>query len=52
MFGEKRLGSLGVGKQADIAGWDRDLYSVHADELRDLRCEMTSCAGQLVYSRE
>jgi predicted amidohydrolase YtcJ len=51
MFLEKETGSLEVGKQADIAVWDRNMYKVPAAQLKDLRCEMTFLAGNLVFQR-
>jgi predicted amidohydrolase YtcJ len=50
MFLEKKIGSLEVGKQADIAVWDRDLYAVPADQIKDLKCLMTLFAGEVVYT--
>jgi predicted amidohydrolase YtcJ len=29
--------------------WDRDLYTIPADDLKNLRCEMTLLAGRIVY---
>lgn len=52
LFLEKEVGSLEVGKQADIAIWDRDLYKVPAAQLKDLRCEMTLVAGAVVFERK
>jgi predicted amidohydrolase YtcJ len=49
LFLEDRIGSLEVGKEADIAVWDRDLYTIPAEEIRDLKCEMTIFAGRVVY---
>ena len=49
LFLEDRIGSLEVGKEADIAVWDRDLYAIPAEEIRDLRCEMTLFAGRIVH---
>ena len=49
LFLEDRIGSLEVGKEADIAVWDRDLYTMPADEIRDLKCEMTLFAGRVVH---
>jgi predicted amidohydrolase YtcJ len=51
MFLEDRVGSLEVGKDADIAVWDRNLYAVPSGELKDLRCELTLLAGQVVFRR-
>ena len=50
MFLEKKIGTLEVGKKADIAIWDRDLYSVSADQIKDMKCLMTLLDGDVVYS--
>ena len=52
MFLEDQVGSLEVGKQADIAVWDRNLYNVPTAEIKDLRCEMTLVGGKMVFQRE
>lgn len=49
LFLEDRIGSIEVGKDADLAVWDRDLYSMPADTIRDLKCQMTVMAGRVVY---
>jgi predicted amidohydrolase YtcJ len=49
MFMEDKVGSIEVGKDADIAVWDRDPYTIATDDLPKLRCEMTLLAGQIVY---
>lgn len=49
LFLEDRIGSLEPGKDADIAVWDRDLYSVPSDQLKDLKCELTLLRGKEVY---
>ena len=51
MFLDKQVGSLEVGKDADIAVWDRDLYTIPSAQLKDLVCEMTLVAGKVVYQR-
>ena len=51
MFLEKQIGSIEVGKYADLAVWDRDLYSVPTAELKDLQCQMTIFNGRIVYVR-
>ena len=38
---DNRVGSIEAGKDADIAVWDRDPYTVPADRLKDLKCDMT-----------
>jgi predicted amidohydrolase YtcJ len=49
LFSEGRIGSLEIGKDADIAVWDRDLYTIPPSELKDLKCELTLLRGQEVY---
>ena len=51
MFLESQVGSLEVGKQADIAIWDRNMYKVPTAALKDLRCDMTLVAGRVVFER-
>jgi len=52
MFMENRTGSLETGKDADIAVWDRDLYTVAADQIKDIQCEMTFFQGNVVYEAQ
>ena len=49
MFLEDRVGSIEVGKDADLAVWDRHPYEVTTAALKDLRCELTLVAGKVVY---
>ena len=49
MFLENKIGSLEVGKRADIAIWDRDLYSVPREQIKDMKCLMTLIDGEVVY---
>jgi len=49
MFLDDRIGSIEVGKDADLAVWDRDLYTVPTAALQDLKCEMTVVKGKVVY---
>jgi predicted amidohydrolase YtcJ len=51
LFLEKQIGSLEVGKDADIAVWDRDMYRVPSPELENLVCELTLLHGEVVYDR-
>jgi len=49
MFLEDKIGTLEVGKRADVAVWDRDLYSVPTDHIKDMKCLMTLLDGEVVY---
>jgi len=50
LFLEGKIGTLEVGKRADIAVWDRDLYSVPNEQIKDLKCLMTLLDGEVVYN--
>ena len=50
MFLENKIGSLEVGKKADIAIWDRDLYTIRTDDIKDLKCLMTLFDGEVVFT--
>ena len=49
MFLEKKIGSIEPGKYADLAVWDRDLYSVATDQLKEMKCVLTVFNGRIVY---
>jgi predicted amidohydrolase YtcJ len=49
MFLEDRVGSIEVGKDADLAVWDRNPYEIPAAALKDLRCELTLLGGRVVH---
>ena len=50
LFLEQRIGSLELGKDADIAVWDRDMYEIPPPELKNLKCELTILHGEVVYA--
>jgi predicted amidohydrolase YtcJ len=52
LFLDDKVGSIEPGKEADIAIWDRDLYTIPANEVKDLKCEMTLFSGQIVYKAQ
>lgn len=52
LFLENEVGSIEVGKQADIAVWDRNPYKVRTQQLKDLRCDMTLVGGAIVFQRQ
>jgi predicted amidohydrolase YtcJ len=49
LFLEDKTGSIEPGKEADIAVWDRDLYTMPSAEIKNLKCELTLFAGRVVY---
>lgn len=49
MFLEDKIGSIEVGKYADIAVWDKDLYTISTDEIKEMSCQMTLFEGKIVY---
>jgi predicted amidohydrolase YtcJ len=49
LFLEDRIGSIEKGKDADLAVWDLDPYRIPADDLRNMKCELTMVGGRIVY---
>ena len=49
MFLETKIGSIEVGKYADLAVWDRNPYQVGISELKEMRCELTVFSGKIVF---
>ncbi len=52
LFLDDRIGSLEPGKDADLAAWDRDLYTIPPDDLKNLKCELTLLRGKEIYRAE
>jgi hypothetical protein len=46
---ENKIGSIEEGKYADIAVWDKDMYTIPTDEIKDLKCQLTLVNGRIVY---
>lgn len=49
MFLEKKIGSIEVGKLADLAVWDRDFYMVPTAQIKDAKCLLTIFDGKVVF---
>jgi predicted amidohydrolase YtcJ len=49
MFLDDRIGSIEVGKEADIAVWQQDPIRVSVDALKALKCVLTLLRGNIVY---
>ena len=52
MFMEDKIGSIEVGKYADIAVWDVDLYTAEPEAIKNMKCQMTLLEGEIVYQIE
>jgi predicted amidohydrolase YtcJ len=48
-FQEKTLGSLEIGKQADLVVLDRDYMTVPAAQIKLIRPTLTMVSGRVVY---
>lgn len=49
MFLDDRIGSIEIGKEADIAVWEQDLLRAPVNVLKDLKCVLTLLKGNIVY---
>jgi predicted amidohydrolase YtcJ len=49
IFLDDRIGSIEVGKEADLAVWDRDPYTVPTAQLKDMKSELTMVKGKVVH---
>jgi hypothetical protein len=49
LFQEDNLGSIQPGKLADLVVLDRDYLTVPADQIKDIRPQMTIVGGRTVY---
>ncbi len=50
-FQEREIGSIEIGKLADMVVWNRDYYSVSKDEIKDVKAVMTFVGGKSVYEK-
>ena len=49
MFLEDKIGTLEAGKRADIAIWDRNIYTIPTAQIKDMKCLMTLLDAEVVY---
>ncbi len=52
LFLDGTVGSIELGKDADIAIWDRDMYTVPTGDLKNMKCEMTLFKGEIVFTAD
>jgi predicted amidohydrolase YtcJ len=50
-FMEDKIGSIEVGKYADLAIWNFNPLEVEVEKLKDWKCEMTYVEGKRVYPK-
>ncbi len=48
---ESRVGSIEVGKEADLIVLDRDIFSIPANQIGDTKVDLTYLKGKLVFER-
>jgi len=51
LFMEDNVGSIELGKYADVVVWSEDLYNAPIEQLKDVKVEMTFIEGELRYSK-
>ena len=49
LFLEDKIGTIETGKDADIAVWDHDLYTMPSKDIKNLKCELTVFGGRVVF---
>jgi predicted amidohydrolase YtcJ len=49
LFLDDKIGSIEMGKYADIAVWDTDLYTAPMEDIREMECQLTLLGGEIVY---
>jgi predicted amidohydrolase YtcJ len=52
MFLEDKIGTLEPGKRADIAVWDRNIYTIPTAQIKEMKCLLTLLDGEVVYRSE
>jgi predicted amidohydrolase YtcJ len=52
LFLDGTVGSIELGKEADLAVWDRDMYTVPTGDLKNMKCEMTLFKGEIVFQAD
>ena len=51
-FRERELGTLEVGKLADIVVLERNLFEIPVEDIPDIKVQLTLVDGKIVYDRE
>jgi hypothetical protein len=51
-FEEKIKGTIEPGKLADMVVLDRDILTIHEEEIKDIKALVTIVGGEIIYQRE
>ncbi len=51
LFLDDKIGSIEPNKYADLAVWDKDLYTIPTKEIKEIQCQMTLFGGKIVYAK-
>jgi len=49
-FSDDRIGTLEVGREADLAVLSQDIFSIKPEEIGKTRVEMTMAGGKIVFT--
>jgi predicted amidohydrolase YtcJ len=52
LFLDDKVGSIEPGKYADVAVWDKDMYTIPPDEIKEIKCQLTLLDGNIVYTNQ
>jgi predicted amidohydrolase YtcJ len=52
IFMEDKIGSIEIGKYADLVAWDKDLYNIPSRELQNIKATLTLLNGKIVYQSQ
>jgi predicted amidohydrolase YtcJ len=52
VFREDALGSIQIGKLADLVALDRDYLTIPADQIKDIKPVLTVVGGRIVYNAD
>jgi predicted amidohydrolase YtcJ len=51
LFLDDEVGSIEPGKYADLAVWDKDIYTIPTEEIKEIKCQLTLLEGKIVYAK-
>ena len=51
VFMEDDIGTIEVGKLADLVVWDRNPYTIPTEELQEMQAELTLLGGEIVFDK-